>query len=117
MGYMDPPKEYEWKPGQSGNPKGRPATSITTLLKRKLEEIPEGADKTYKEQLIDKVIMKAIRHGDKDMIKLSWNYIDGMPKQAHEITGKDGEPLMLAVPNSLYDKYKPDGTSGSDSQR
>jgi hypothetical protein len=24
VGYRRPPKEYQWKPGQSGNPKGRP---------------------------------------------------------------------------------------------
>ena len=31
-----------WKPGESGNPAGRPKSSITSILREKLEEIGEG---------------------------------------------------------------------------
>jgi len=37
VGKNRPPKEQAWKPGQSGNPKGRPKNTITTLLKEYLD--------------------------------------------------------------------------------
>jgi hypothetical protein len=73
-----------FKPGQSGNPNGRPkgkGLSLTTLIKRKLEEIPEGKQKTHAEYLIDSILKKAIIDGDTQMQKTVWNYIDGMPRQ------------------------------------
>jgi hypothetical protein len=39
VGRSKPPKHTQWRPGQSGNPNGRPkkAASLTTLLKEELE--------------------------------------------------------------------------------
>jgi hypothetical protein len=30
VGFGKPPKKHQWKPGQSGNPKGRPRKPIST---------------------------------------------------------------------------------------
>jgi hypothetical protein len=81
-------------PGVSGNPKGRPkgTVSITEAIRRKLNEMAPSTDnkekRTYLEVLIIRIMNKAIIEGDQQMISRIWNYIDGMPKQSIEHTGK-----------------------------
>ena len=89
--------------GKSGNPEcigvGRPkgaGISITTEIKRKLHEIPEGQKKTYLEMLILKILKKAISDEDSIMIKQIWNYIDGMPKEHMEL-GLDEDIKEVAI--------------------
>lgn len=73
-------------PNPNGRPKGS-GISITTEIKRKLEEKPEGQDKaTYLQLLIKRILKKAVVEGDNHTIKQIWSYIDGMPKQ--EIKGE-----------------------------
>lgn len=38
VGYCRPPREHQWKPGQSGNPKGRPKGTIGRKKREKLSE-------------------------------------------------------------------------------
>lgn len=38
MAGIDNLKPYQWKPGQSGNPRGRPPTKLERMLKKLLEE-------------------------------------------------------------------------------
>jgi len=68
----------EGNPGGPGRPEG--SISFTAAIKKRLEEIPKGEKKTYLLQVVDVVMNKAVKEQDKDMIKLLWNYIDGMPK-------------------------------------
>lgn len=70
-------------PGSSGNLKGKPkgSISIIAILKRKLEEVPEGNQKAYAELLVDRIFKKAIQEGDNDQIKNILHYVDGPPKQ------------------------------------
>jgi len=77
-----------FKPGQSGNPAGRPpgSVSITTEIKKKLDEVPEGQKKTYLELLINRILKQAVVDGDVQMAKTIWSYVDGMPKQSTDIT-------------------------------
>lgn len=87
--------------GQSGNPNGRPkgSISITTRIKRELQKMPRGQKITYLEALIKKILKKAIVDEDKETIKLIWNYVDGMPKQALEHIGDEDRPVrILYVP-------------------
>lgn len=69
-------KDYLFKPGQSGNPAGRPkgSISITTKVKRLLEDNPEKF-----QELVDKLI--------NDSPELVWKMIDGMPKQETKVEG------------------------------
>jgi hypothetical protein len=94
--YTDPAtgKFVEGNPG-GGRPKGS-GISITTAIKNKLEEVPEGQKATYLELLISRIMKQAIQDGDQQMIKNIWNYVDGMPKQSTDITS-DGEKLDFKV--------------------
>ena len=84
-----------YKKGQSGNPDGRPvgSISVTSMVKRKLQEIPEGQKKTYLEILVSKILQKAIVDGDQQLIRAIWAYSDGMPRQGVDIVSEEKEIL------------------------
>ena len=88
-----------FKLGSVPNPNGRPRGSygLTTLLKKKLQEIPIGQVKAYGDQIIEKLIELAIVKGDTKALKIILNYADGMPKQAISLEGGEGEPVKLSV--------------------
>jgi len=77
-----------WKPGQSGNPKGRPPKKecLTSLLKEALEnQCPTDKKKrTWAEVLTDQLLIKAAK-GDMVAQRLVWEYVEGKPKQEIEI--------------------------------
>jgi hypothetical protein len=77
-------------PGNTANPYGRPkgSLSITAEIKKKLEEYPEGDKKTYLEQLIQKIMDKAVKEGDTTTQGKIWAYIDGLPKENLELSGE-----------------------------
>lgn len=72
-----------WKPGQTGNPHGRPLKehSITATIKAMMDEKPE-----IKKALGAKIFEMALK-GDITAIKTLWNYIDGMPQQDLKVQG------------------------------
>ena len=78
-------------PGSTANPNGRPLKghSITETIKAMMDEKPE-----IKQALGSKVIQYAL-NGDMTAMKMLWQYIDGMPTQRNELTGKDGQPIQV----------------------
>lgn len=79
----------KFKPGESGNPNGRPPKgySITETVRAMLNEKPE-----IKHALATKVMEAALK-GDIAAQKMIWQYMDGMPKQAVDLTSK-GEQVF-----------------------
>lgn len=91
MGYKEPPKDKQWKKGESGNKKGKQpgSISITTAIRNKLLEVyidpknPEESRKirkTYLDKIIESIMHNAVENRDARSLKDVWNYIDGLPK-------------------------------------
>lgn len=102
MSNPNPNPHLRFKKGESGNPNGRPkgSRSLTTLLREALQRIGDGQQEPYDELLVKKVMKMAIVDGNEQMIKLCWQYLDGMPKQENELSGN----LLIAF-DEAFKKY------------
>ena len=96
-----PPKEHQFKPGQSGNPAGRPdgSKNLSTILRDMLEEeIDVKVDDTGRKErrkfseLIIRKLIKRASDGDPRAIKEIFDRIEGRAKQSVDVT-TDGKPL------------------------
>lgn len=90
--------KHRFKPGESGNPKGRPkgTVSITSEIKKRLLTFPPGQTgqkKTYLQLMVDRILQMAIVDKNEQMLKLIINYTDGMPIQ--KISGDPDNPLIV----------------------
>ncbi len=74
-------KPYHFKPGQSGNPKGRAKRrSLIDLLKVELAKIEGPNGETNGEQMIHRLVQHAI-HGNIRAAQLVLEYAEGKPEQ------------------------------------
>jgi len=85
-------KPYQFKPGQSGNPKGRKkGSSITDEIAKALErKVPRDAEgRTWKRLLAESIIKHAV-HGHGAAMGYVLDRIEGKVKEHidHEITNK-----------------------------
>ena len=81
-----PKEDTQFKPGQSGNPAGRPkgSLSLVTKLKQKLEAALEG-DATLADKILDAYILDALDKRDGVAIRDMMDRTDGKPTNRHEI--------------------------------
>ena len=86
-GYKNPPEEAKWKPGQSGNPKGRPPGGLKDYDRRKFIAMSE----TEKEAFLKKISPE-----------LRYRMAEGNPEQKTDVT-TDGEPIVL-LPDRANDR-------------
>lgn len=97
-----------WRPGQSGNPKGRPKSGkrLTDVLRRVLAE-PAKEGKTKADELAD-VLVGLAQKGDLDALKYIYDRLDGKPTESQEISGPGGKPLELQVVERIVTRRNPD---------
>ena len=76
-------RDHQWKPGQSGNPKGRPVKnlSIVSLVKDRLEKHPEEAEE------IALALIHLAKTKNLWAIESVMNRIDGKVEERHHIEG------------------------------
>jgi hypothetical protein len=95
-----PKSPTSFKPGQSGNTKGRPkkGETMTDILKSKID----------KNTMADNLIKIAF-HGEDDKVRFSaskyiYDRIDGMPKQTTQLQGDSENPLTGIVIEKASDE-------------
>lgn len=100
MSYDNPSPENRFKPGESGNPNGRPkgAISLVGILRAKLEECPKEMDKrTYAQLLVQRALDIALEEGDVGMIRDLFDRVDGKPQGSVDVTSA-GEKITALSP-------------------
>jgi hypothetical protein len=91
-----PPREHQWKKGQSGNPGGRPkGESLQAILRRRLGEEHNG--KTIAEIVVDAMI-KAAAQGNSAHMKELWDRVEGKVAERMRIEGPRDPLLIKLVP-------------------
>jgi len=80
--------------GKTGNPNGRPREkSLTTQLKEALKQNEKNTGQPYDALLVNRLLERAISQGDMKAIQMIWERLEGKPKQTHEHSGVDGDPI------------------------
>jgi Family of unknown function (DUF5681) len=89
-------KPFEFQPGQSGNPSGRPKKHITEaylkLLGRKFPGDPKR--RTYAELIAEAQAKEAIKGKTQAAIEIT-DRTEGKTTQAHELSGPSGAPIPV----------------------
>lgn len=128
VGYAKLPDSPKFKPGQSGNPKGRPKGSkgLKTILKdalnKKIISRANGKEKkiTTREGIIMRLIMKAL-DGDHNAIKLIMvkdedfeleTLIDGMPQDANDPIDEMDDAILKLLERQIEERVTGDFEKG-----
>lgn len=70
-----------FKPGQSGNPAGRPKQVATKLIREMASELAEGSNETRLRRIVDALLTKA-EGGDLEAVKIVFDRLEGRPRQS-----------------------------------
>ena len=101
-------ERHRWQPGQSGNPKGRPAgQTLTPLIRSEAEKkIPEKLAralkldpdvKTWRQAMVRALFLQFI-NGNQTAVREVLERLDGKVAQGHELGGVvGGEPIKITV--------------------
>lgn len=92
-----PPVEHQFKPGQSGNPGGRPKSKlITRAYQEILERVDEKSGKTFAE-IIAEVVVLAAKDKNLPAVKEITDRTEGRPNQPVELSGVTGVDMMIEM--------------------
>jgi hypothetical protein len=86
--------------GVSGNPSGRPKNVLSKAIRKKLEEVEEGQDRTVAERITEKLAELALG-GNIEAIKLLGDRSEGKPRQSLNVTTDSRERIDRAVDNLI----------------
>jgi hypothetical protein len=118
VGYGKPPKASQFKPGQSGNPKGRPRKpkDFDGILDRELSQtirITDGGEsKTMtKREVLVKTLINAALKGERAALKLVLGYMKSHQTiEAFEPDAADHRALMALLEKSKIEDEEAEGT-------
>jgi hypothetical protein len=119
VGYKKPPKKHQYKPGQTGNPKGRPKgakntkTIVDELLSKKLEIKMDGKTKkiSAREAALLAVLQKALK-GDSRAFK---QILDLDPRNNNEIeAGNPQEQPLNDIEQDIINQFIEQRMGGDD---
>jgi hypothetical protein len=87
---------HRFKPGQSGNPGGRPKKQVTAALERELNNLVPGDSekRTWLQLMVQGAIKKAVK-GDMKAFAEIIDRLEGKAMQAHELSGPGGGAITV----------------------
>jgi len=111
-----PPREHQFKPGQSGNPEGarrhnqelkrlrrlsaEEVSAIATMIlehdRKALVELTKKTDASILQLWFAKIAAKAIDKGDATALSIILDRVCGKAPSKVEISGKDGGPITTS---------------------
>jgi hypothetical protein len=118
-------EEYKWKPGQTGNPNGRPPlpkdvkelkkltqielekalNEMLYLNKEQLAQVNKDPESTMLQRLIASIITFGVNKGDHQRLSFLIERLVGKVKDTVELSGKDGGPIQIDT-TKLSDEEK-----------
>jgi len=88
--------KHAWKPGQSGNPAGRPKARLLSehLRDRLKEQFPGRSEATYGRMVAEALVDRAI-NGDVMAIREVFDRTEGKPKQTIDVNVEERKREMV----------------------
>lgn len=100
-------KDTQFKPGESGNPNGRPPKgySITEMMQKLLSTkiIDKNGVEVDPREAIGKSILQKALSGDTAAQKLVWSYMDGMPPQTINANVNNSDEKIDALASLIHE--------------
>ncbi|MBA3806388.1 MAG: hypothetical protein H0X14_11840 [Acidobacteria bacterium] len=91
-----------FRPGQSGNPSGRPKNVLSKALRKKLEEVESDAEgaRSNADMIADKLVEVALG-GNLEAIKIVLDRMEGRARQSINVTTDSRERIERAIDNLI----------------